>query len=64
MQNEYTHPDYINFVRCTMEGCSLELIEDMEDLILDTKKRLISAEDVNPFEKERKTKCLSHTVFP
>ena len=47
-----------------MEGGSLELIEDMEDLILDTKKRLISAEDVNPFEKERKTKCLSHTVFP
>ena len=30
-----------------MEGGSLELIEDMEDLILDTKKRLISAKDVN-----------------
>ena len=37
-----------------MEGGSLELIEDMEDLILDTKKRLISAEDVNPFEKNQK----------
>ena len=30
-----------------MEGGSLELVEDMEDLILDTKKRLISANDVN-----------------
>ena len=29
-----------------METGSLELIEDMEDLILDTKKRLISANDV------------------
>ena len=30
-----------------METGSLELIEDMEDLILGTKKRLISAKDVN-----------------
>ena len=47
MHNQYTHPVYIIFLRRTMEGGSLELIEDMEDLILDTKKRLISAKDVN-----------------
>ena len=47
MHNQYTHPVYKHFLRRTMEGGSLELIEDMEDLILDTKKRLISAKYVN-----------------
>ena len=43
-----------------MEGGSLELIEDMEDLILDTKKRLITAKDVktsNEIKREDVTLC-------